>query len=155
MPAFVYSSWIPALVEALFAFHERPDALQRLIPPWSKVKVLERTGGLQVGALVRLKIPAGPFGMEWLAVHTAYERNRFFEDIQERGPFRTWKHRHEFAEEDDGTRLTGRIEFSLPLAPVTDWLASWLVRIRLRSMFAYRRRATKSALRTGCGTWPS
>lgn len=146
MPSFIYSSWIPAPVEAVFAFHESPGALERLMPPWSKARVLERTGGLEVGARVRLRIPVGPFGIEWLAVHTGYERNRYFEDIQERGPFRRWHHRHEFAEEDEGTLLTDRIEFSLPLAPVSDWLAGWLVRIQLRLMFAYRHGATRNAV---------
>ena len=146
MPSFVYSSWIPAPVGEVFAFHERPDALDRLMPPWSKARILERTGGLEVGAKVRLRIPVGPFGMEWLAVHTGYRKNRYFEDIQQRGPFRVWRHRHEFAEEDEGTRLTDRIEFSLPLAPVADWLAAWFVRIQLRLMFAYRHGATANAV---------
>lgn len=149
MPHFIHSSWIPAPVEAVFAFHERPDALERLTPPWSKVRVLEKTGGLRTGARVRLRIPIGPFGVEWLAVHTGYERNRYFEDMQEQGPFRIWRHRHEFAEEDEGTRLTDRIEFSLPLAPVSDWLAGWFVRIHLRLMFAYRHGVTANACKRG------
>jgi len=145
MPAFEYTSWIAAPVETVFAFHEQPNALERLTPPWSKLQVLERTGGIKTGASVRLRIPFGPFGVEWLAVHTAYEHNRFFEDVQKRGPFRIWRHRHEFAEADDGTFLTDRIEFSLPLAPVSDWLAGWVVRIQLRLMFAYRHGVTANA----------
>lgn len=116
------------------------------MPPWSKAQVVERTGGLEIGSRVRLRIPVGPFGIEWLAVHTGYERNRYFEDVQEKGPFRLWRHRHKFAEEDEGTLLTDRIEFSLPLAPVSDWIAAWCVRIHLKLMFAYRHGATRNAV---------
>lgn len=142
MPTFVHSSWIPAPVEAVFAFHERPDALELLTPPWTGATVLERSGGLETGARVRLRIPVGPFGIEWLAVHTGYEKDHFFDDIQQRGPFRVWRHRHEFTSENGGTRLTDRIEFSLPLAPVSDWLLAWLVSFQLRRMFTYRHQAT-------------
>jgi ligand-binding SRPBCC domain-containing protein len=53
-----------------------------------------------------------------------------------------WRHRHEFTSENGGTRLTDRIEFSLPLAPLSDWLLAWFVSIQLRGMFTYRHQAT-------------
>ena len=45
--------------EEAFRWHERPGALERMTPPWSPVSVEDRSGGIEVGARVVLRIPAG------------------------------------------------------------------------------------------------
>jgi ligand-binding SRPBCC domain-containing protein len=144
VPHFAYSSSISVPVEKVFAFHERPDALERLTPPWAPVHVLRREGGIMPGGLVELALAVGPFRLRWVARHTAYEQNWLFEDIQETGPFRRWRHRHEFNPENGGARLTDRVEFSLPLAPLSDWLFAWTVRLLLSRLFRYRHETTRN-----------
>ncbi len=144
MPSFVYSSVIDAKVSRVFAFHESPEALEQLMPPWQPAKVLSRSGGLQPGARVELLVPLGPFHRRWVARHTEYVRDRLFVDVQEEGPFRSWTHRHEFNEESPNrTRLTDRIEFSLPGGVPIDFLGAWFARLQLRRMFAYRHAVTR------------
>jgi len=144
MPIFVFSSVIPAPVEKVFAFHESPDALERLTPPWQPAEVLLKDAGLQVGARVELLVPFGPFKARWYARHTHYEKNRLFVDVQDSGPFNRWVHRHEFEAIDNATtRLTDRIDFSLPGGPLVDFFGGWFARIQLRRMFAYRHKVTR------------
>lgn len=128
----------------MFAFHERADVLQLLTPPWQKVRVVRREGGLMVGAEVEFLIPIGPIRIRWLARHTEYERNRLFTDVQVRGPFRCWRHRHEFIPVEGGTRLTDSIEVRLPGGALAEWLAGWAVRRQLQRMFAYRHDVTRA-----------
>ncbi|MGC4053501.1 MAG: SRPBCC family protein [Paludibaculum sp.] len=143
MPEFVHTSVIHTSVERLFAFHESPDALQRLMPPWPPAKVISREGGILAGARVELEMRVGPFRLRWVARHTEYLRNRLSADIQERGPFRTWSHRHEFTPEGDSARLTDRVEFSLPGGRLADLFGAALARRQLRRLFAYRHLVTK------------
>lgn len=144
MPQFVYSSVIQAPVERVFAFHEEPDGLPRLLPPGGQVRLVSREGGLAPGARVELEMRLGPFRRRWVARHTEYVRNRLFADFQESGPFRRWVHRHEFADAGGGAcRLTDRIEFSLPGGAAVDWLLGWAVKLALRAMFAERHAATR------------
>jgi len=143
MPHYERSVLINAPVEAVFAFHERPDALELLTPPVPPVRVLRREGGLQVGAEVELLIRFGPFHNRWLARHTAYEKNRLFVDEQVSGPFRRWTHTHRFAPRGPGTLVTDSIELELPLAPLSEWLVGWAVRRQLDSMFRYRHEVTR------------
>ena len=141
MPAFVKSVLIDAPVEVVFGFHEREDALALLTPSFPPVRVLARTGGIKSGARVELRV--GFF--RWIAHHTAYEKNRLFEDRQIRGPFAKWIHRHEF--ESAGpkqTRLTDRIEYELPGGSIVNALFGWVVIPGLRQMFAHRHRVTKA-----------
>ncbi|MDX1983908.1 MAG: SRPBCC family protein [Bryobacteraceae bacterium] len=142
MPHFEFTSWIDAPLEKVWAFHEREDVLRLLAPPGTEV--VSRKGGLETGARVEFRAPVlGPLKVRWLALHVDHERLRFFVDEQIRGPFQRWRHEHRFAEENGGTRLTDAIEYSLPLAPVSHWLAGWAVKLQLRTMFANRHRTTK------------
>jgi ligand-binding SRPBCC domain-containing protein len=146
---FVYSSVIEAPVAKVFAFHERPDALERLIPPWQRVEIVRRTGGLETGARVEFRLRVGPLSIPWVAVHTGYEKNRLFVDRQVKGPFRYWEHRHKFCEDRGRTCLTDAITFSLPGGRIVDTLLGWAVKAQLRRMFRYRHEVTRRACEGG------
>ena len=138
MPQFVRSIEIDAPVADVFAFHERDDALERLTPSFPPVRVVSKTGGVREGARVDLRVA----GMRWLAVHTAYERDRLFVDEQVEGPFARWVHRHEFEALGAGrTRMTDRVEYRLPGGRLVEALFGWAVRFGLADMFRHRHRA--------------
>lgn len=145
MPTFVRSVVVRAPVAAVFAFHERDDALPRLSPPFPPVRVVSRQGGIRTGAVVDLRI--GP--IRWLAAHTAYDPPRLFIDEQVEGPFASWVHRHEFEAVDaHTTRLTDRVTFTLPGGPFANALLGGLVAWSLVPMFRYRHAATTAACET-------
>jgi ligand-binding SRPBCC domain-containing protein len=107
---------------------------------------VSREGGIRPGARVDLRI--GP--IRWLALHTAYEKNRLFVDEQIEGPFASWVHRHQFEAVDaTTTRLTDHVTFTLPGGPIVNALLGRLVALSLVPMFRYRHRATKAACETG------
>jgi ligand-binding SRPBCC domain-containing protein len=140
---FERSSQVQAPVEVVFGFHARPDALERLTPPDQRVEVLRREGGLEAGARVELLLRFGPFSKRWVALHTEYARNRFFVDTQIEGPFRSWRHCHEFRAEAGGTLLRDSIDCELPGGRFTEVLLGGLIRARLEKMFAYRHEVTR------------
>ena len=55
MPSFVQRSPMPVSAEALFAWHARPGALQRLLPPFQAVRV-EKPGALRFAKSVGVEI---------------------------------------------------------------------------------------------------
>jgi ligand-binding SRPBCC domain-containing protein len=143
MPKFKYSSSINAPPETVWSFHERPDILQLLTPPWQPVKIIRREGGLDVGAVSEFRILLGPIPVKWVATHIECDRYRLFVDEQTEGPMASWIHRHEFAGENGMTRLTDAIEFALPGGIIVDILLGWWVKLRLADMFRYRHEVTK------------
>ena len=92
---FIVKSQIAVPAEELFAWHERPGAFERLMPPWDEVELVERSSGLAVGARTVVRIPMGPVKKTWVAEHTAYEKGRMFRDEQKSGPFAKWIHTHQ------------------------------------------------------------
>ncbi|MCX6604462.1 MAG: SRPBCC family protein [Acidobacteria bacterium] len=142
---FEFITRIAAPVEKVFTFHEREDIFSYLVPPWQKVRMVSRKGGLEVGARLVFRVFIGPIPITWVAVHTAFERNRLFVDEQASGPFAYWKHRHEFSPDGAGMQLADRIEFRLKGGPLVDLLFGWLVRLQLLLMFRHRHAVTKRA----------
>ncbi|HIK27506.1 MAG: SRPBCC family protein [Oscillatoriaceae bacterium SKW80] len=140
---FKHSSIINAPVEIVWNFHERADILKLLTPPWQKIEIICRQGGLEVGAISEFRIWLGLIPIKWVAVHTACQKNRLFIDEQREGPMARWIHRHEFTEENGKTRLTDAIAFSLPGGWLSEILLGWWVRSQLEEMFRYRHEVTK------------
>src|SRR5918993_233846 len=92
---FVKESVIRCSPERVWAFHELPDAFERLVPPWEKVKIVQRADISKIGSRTILESRIlGPFKVRWVAEHTAYDPPRMFEDKQISGPFKSWRHRH-------------------------------------------------------------
>src|SRR5258705_7967983 len=88
-------SRLPSPAPSVFAWHERPGAFERLTPPWEHVRVLERSGGLEDGARLVLRVGA-PVGVRWVARHLDYQPGCQFADEQVEGPFASWRHLHRF-----------------------------------------------------------
>lgn len=137
---------LPLPVERLFAWHEAPGAFERLNPPWQPVRLLNTHLGIQPGNEVELRIPVGPFGMRATFRHGEYRKNELFTDSQIRGPFRSWEHRHQFAQTPEGSELTDVVTYTLPLSALSHPLAGWKASAELERLFRYRHTVTGSDL---------
>ena len=117
----------------VFAWHSRPGAMRRLVPPWQPMKVVSEADSLADGRAV-LGLPGG---LRWVAQHDPerFEPGRRFVDVLSSEGLRSlpprivgrWTHTHEFSETPSGTRVYDRIDAPVPAAA-------------LRPMFAYRHR---------------
>ena len=134
MPHFEYISVINASAEAVFAFHERPDAINLLTPAFLFPQIKRLIGtGLEAGT--ELIITTG-FISHWHARHTTYIKNKLFVDEMVEGPMKSWRHEHRFEALGSRMRLVDSIEY-VPIGP------AWLVRTGLRLLFAFRHNVTR------------
>ena len=148
---FFKRSEIHASARDVFAWHQSPDALTRLIPPWEPVTVEQAPASLGDGAVAVLLLHIGPMKLRWVARHRDLmdhgEAGGEFTDEQVSGPFASWVHRHTVRAMGPGRcALEDRIEYAVPLGRLGRTLAGWYVRKRLTRMFDYRHAATISAL---------
>lgn len=147
---FERSTPLPVPAAAAFAWHGRPGALERLIPPWEQVEPVARKGeGVRPGARVTLRARLAPgWTAEWVAEHREYGEGRFFTDVALKGPFARWEHRHEFVDTPGGgCVLRDRVEYALPGGAAGRLAAGAVVRRKLAAMFAYRHATTREDLR--------
>ncbi len=147
---FTKESVIKANPERVFAFHELPDAFERLVPPWEDAKIVQKANIAEIGsrAIIEQKI-FGLIPSRWVAEHTAYDPPRMFEDVQISGPFAKWRHRHIIEPHEDGAVLRDEIEFEPPMSIIGDLAAPLFILPRIEKMFDYRHRVTKKWCESG------
>lgn len=147
---FTKESVIKASPERVFAFHELPDAFERLVPPWEDAKIVQKADISEIGsrAIIEQKI-FGLIPSRWVAEHTAYDPPRMFEDVQISGPFASWRHRHVIEPHEDGAVLRDEIEFEPPMSIIGDLAAPLFILPRIEKMFDYRHRVTKEWCESG------
>lgn len=141
---YVKESRIQAPPDTVFRFHESPDALRQLIPPWENMEVVESAGTLRPGSKVVLRGHLAFIPIQWVAIHTEYDPPHLFADRQESGPFAWWYHRHRFLEDGrGGTILRDEVEYRAPLGWLGHMLGDWFIRRKLERMFDYRHETTR------------
>lgn len=118
-----YKSVLPFSPEEIFAWHERPGAIRRLLPPWLPVRVVEEAASLRDGRAVL----GLPLGLRLVAEHRpdGYQPPySFVDEVARLG----WRHTRLFSATGEGSTLVeDRARAPLPAA-------------LLRQMFAYRHR---------------
>jgi ligand-binding SRPBCC domain-containing protein len=141
---FVKESTIRASAERVFVFHRLPDVLERLLPPWEKVKIVARADISVVGSRAEFETRIfGLFAKRWVAEHTVFDPPRLFEDVQVSGPFRYWRHRHLVRSCEDGAILRDEIEYEPPLGPLGRLAAPLIIAPKLKRLFDFRHQVTK------------
>jgi ligand-binding SRPBCC domain-containing protein len=141
---FVKESVIKAAPERVFAFHELPDALQRLLPPWEKATVIQPPTSLEVGTRVIIEVKVfGLITQRLIAEHTAYDPPRMFEDTLIQSPFKSWRHQHIVEPHAEGAILRDEIEFEPPFGFLGRLAAPVAVLPQIKKMFEYRHQVTK------------
>jgi ligand-binding SRPBCC domain-containing protein len=144
MPILEFPLDLPGVTRgALWEFHRDPEALERLTPPEKKIRVIERPRDMHAGARVVLRVRQFGLWLTWISLIEVWEPETRFVDVQEKGPFASWRHEHLFFE----GRLLDRVTYEVPLAMVGGRLADRaLVRPDLERMFAHRHRVTAALI---------
>ena len=144
---FVHRSVVTAPAAAVFGWHERPDALEQLLPPGRLVRVEHRSGGVRDGGRVTLSIGVGPLRFRWEAHHYGYVRGKQFCDEQVHGPFRSWRHTHRVHAIGTSQSLyEDRVEYRLHGGVLAHTLFDGPLRLILRHAFAQRHRTVQAGV---------
>ncbi|MGA9355057.1 MAG: SRPBCC family protein [Terriglobales bacterium] len=158
-----FEHWIAAPLEKVFAFFADPMNLPGIMPGWLEIRFEEMTvvappvgtrayfAGVGTKFIASYRaLPFTSFRIRSEAQIVGFGMNEFFSDVQIRGPFRSWNHRHEFAAESrdgvTGTRVRDRIEYELAGGPLGMIVNALFIVPQMRRTFAYRQRAVERVL---------
>jgi len=141
------SQLIAAPLSDVFAFFSDAGNLARITPPWLRFRVHGPSPLIEPGARIEYRIRWLVFTLRWVTRITRFEPPREFQDVQEKGPYRTWVHTHTFAKEGDAVRMTDRVEYRLPFGLAGRLAHGLVVRRQLEGIFDFRRRAVEEIFR--------
>jgi ligand-binding SRPBCC domain-containing protein len=164
-----FEEWAPFPLEQVFLFFANPQNLPRIMPPVTGTRVddlklvptppplstpsPEHAHLAGVGSEIFtsfLLLPPLPFRASWIARITEFEWNHQFTDIQAKGPFRRWQHRHEFASEVRsgilGTTVRDVVAYEAGFGIAGVLAEKLFISAQLRRTFAHRQRVLASLL---------
>jgi ligand-binding SRPBCC domain-containing protein len=130
--------WLARPRPEVFAFFADPRNLLRLTPPRLRLRLRTDDATLAAGAVLDFRMRWLGVPLRWRSYVREYDPPYRFVDVQVRGPWARWEHRHLFLEEAGGTWVEDRVTYRLPLGPLGRLAHRALVERQLRALWAYR-----------------
>lgn len=140
---------VRAPLEAVWAFHENPEALPKIMTGPVRMCVHSVDRPIVAGSLIKMSMLVGPFALPWHIRVRERVEGRMFTDAQDgaTGPFKRWVHTHAFeAVDTQHTRIRDRIEYEAPLGLFGRIGDALFGRVAMQLMFIGRRDATRKLL---------
>ena len=129
---------VNAPADRTFAFFSKAENLGLLTPASMKFSIDGIAPAMQTGSVIDYHIALGPVPVRWRTRIAEWESGRSFVDIQDKGPYQLWRHRHRFREEGGRTLMDDQVLYTPPFGPLGR-IAHWLfIAPALRRIFQYR-----------------
>lgn len=132
--------WLARPRGEVFAFFADPRNLARVTPPWLGFRLLTPAPAMGAFTVLDYRIRWIGLPLRWRTLIREYDPPARFLDVQIRGPYDRWEHRHLFLEERGGTWVEDRVTYRLPLGPLGRVAHALVVRRQLAAIWAHRRR---------------
>ena len=154
-----FEQWVPFPLESVFRFFSNPENLPRIMPAATATRLIvvnreppptpppgvasDKAAGVGSTIVTSFRVfPFLPIRAEWIARITEFEWLHHFADVQDKGPFKSWHHRHEFAAEErdgiNGTRLRDVIDYEVGFGGLGTLGNAMFIRRQMEATFAER-----------------
>ncbi len=138
---------VPRPLDEVFGFFAEAANLELITPPWLGFKLLSAEPVVMGReALIEYRLHLHQLPLRWVSRIALWEPGRTFVDVQVRGPYRIWRHRHEFEPSGDGTVVRDHVAYALPLGPLGELAYEAFVERDLARIFDFRRAAVARLL---------
>lgn len=135
---FEWRAWVGRARPEVFAFFADPRNLARITPPWLGFELVDAPAPMAAGAIIDYRIRWLGLPIRWRTFIREWDPPARFFDVQVRGPYARWEHRHMFLEENDGTWIEDRVTYRLPFGPFGRLVHAALVGRQLAAIWRYR-----------------
>ena len=123
--------------EEVFRFFSQAENLNLLTPPWLGFSVVSSAPiEMAVGTVIQYRLKLRGMPISWESEITEWRPPFSFCDVQRRGPYRFWVHRHSFEAVPGGTLVTDHVDYEVIGGALVNRL---LVAGDLKKIFAYRK----------------
>lgn len=135
---FTTELWLPRPRAEVFAFFGEARNLEVITPSWLRFEVLTPAPfAMRAGTLIDYRIQIHGIPVRWRTEIMDWNPPHQFVDVQRRGPYSLWHHKHTFAEHNGGTNCADRVQYRPHGGALMNWL---FVRRDVERIFDYRRK---------------
>jgi ligand-binding SRPBCC domain-containing protein len=138
--------WVARPRDQVFTFFADPHNLPLVTPRWLGLRLDPPVADLTVFAVVDCRLRWLGVPLRWRTFIREYDPPSRFVDVQVRGPYARWEHRHLFREADGGTWVEDRVTYRLPLGALGRLVHALVVRRQLDRIWRYRERRVAELL---------
>lgn len=137
---FIAEQWLPHPPEKLFPFFSDIHNLEKITPDTLNFQVLGMNSEqIRQGSIIEYKLKLHGWPIKWKTQIEDWNPPVEFVDVQKKGPYELWHHRHSFEALAGGTLLVDQVRYRLPLGFVGGLAAGPWVRKDVAKIFDYRR----------------
>ena len=132
------------LLPEVFGFFAEAANLEAITPHWLKFRLLTpRLVEMKEGATIAYFLRVHGVPIRWLTKIECWDPPFSFVDVQIKGPYRRWRHTHQFSRRGEQTVIDDTVEFALPLGLIGDLVYHVQVARDIRRIFDYREQRIK------------
>ena len=133
--------FLPITREQAWKFFSSPENLALITPGRLNFQIvsISGNGSMYAGQIIQYRITVLPFvRMRWETEITEVVELSVFTDVQRKGPYAYWSHKHLFTEVEGGVEMTDELEYAIPFGPVGRLAHFLFVGREVKSIFDYR-----------------
>ena len=139
--------FLPRRLSEVFEFFARAGNLERITPPWLGFSLhTPEPEVMAAGTLIEYRLHLHRIPLRWISRIDVWEPGREFVDVQVKGPYSLWHHRHAFQAVPGGTVVRDHVKYALPLGWLGALAHGALVERDLSRIFDFRRAAVAGLL---------
>lgn len=133
--------FLPITRQQAWEFFSSPRNLSLITPKSLNFQILSISGPghMYEGQIIQYKITVLPFiRMRWKTEITEVFELVSFTDVQRKGPYSYWSHKHSFTKVENGVEMTDELEYALPLGLLGRFAHYLFVGNEVKNIFEYR-----------------
>lgn len=132
---------LPLSKEEAWGFFSSPKNLALITPSRMNFEILSisRDEEMYTGQIIKYKITVLPWvRMHWETEIIDVQKLQSFTDIQRKGPYSYWAHKHSFQQVNNGIEMTDELEYAVPYGWIGRLANYAYVQREVKSIFEYR-----------------
>ncbi len=135
-------------VEQTFAFFSRAENLEGITPAWLRFHLITPTPiEMSRGTIIEYSLRLKGFPIYWRTLIAEWDPPHRFIDVQQKGPFKLWRHEHIFEEIEGGTMMRDRVQYIVPFSVAGEAARRLFVARQLNQIWDYRQQRLDDIVR--------
>ncbi len=131
--------WVNSPVNNVFSYFSEAKNLEKITPDYLNFKILGmNTDKIESGSLIDYKLQIHGLPFKWKTRINDFNDGHSFVDEQLKGPYSKWVHKHDFIPVKQGTLISDRVVYKIPLGFLGKLVAGWFIKRDVTNIFNFR-----------------